>query len=443
MVETYTYFVYKDGNLTKARNGVTNRIDFSGTDAATVIQSAINAMTNGGKLIIADGIYALTSGLSVNNANIKIEGFGTAVTQLSAINNLNADMITINSSNIHLRDFSIYGNKTNQTTGKGIKVTSPTNLIMDSSFDRLEIKNCKGDGLFLDSTIINLRMTNILAELNDNDGFNINGSDHYFNSCESRSNSNFGWELTGSSHELVSCAGSGNLKTGIVAGSFRSDFIGCFVDRNYEHGMYLSGDLNSVIGGHYYYNNKANSYFHGITIIGKKCKVNSTRIGESPYGGDTQQHQYNLSTQSTADNTIIANNTLISSGATLGNFLDQGTNTIINNNFGFSDVSPVNKGRGKNTTYTNSNNNRSLVVYVIIRCQITSAGGKATAQMKADTSSPPTTPITGEFGIQSGILNEDNSIAMAIIIGPGLNYRLDTIETNGTLSVVSWFETFL
>jgi len=57
-----SYLVFtdpKDG-LIKAKNGVTGVIDYSGTDAATVIQSVVNALGEG-KIFIKNGIYVINS----------------------------------------------------------------------------------------------------------------------------------------------------------------------------------------------------------------------------------------------------------------------------------------------------------------------------------------------------------------------------------------------
>ena len=43
--DAVSYIIFKDGGLIKAKNGRTGQIEFSGTDAATVIQQALNALT--------------------------------------------------------------------------------------------------------------------------------------------------------------------------------------------------------------------------------------------------------------------------------------------------------------------------------------------------------------------------------------------------------------
>jgi hypothetical protein len=51
MVETVSYVIYIVSGVVYAQNGVTKVIDFSGTDAATVIKAAIGALpANGGHI---------------------------------------------------------------------------------------------------------------------------------------------------------------------------------------------------------------------------------------------------------------------------------------------------------------------------------------------------------------------------------------------------------
>lgn len=52
MVESYSYLVWTDGVTVYAVNGLTRVVDFSGTDASTVIQAAWNNMVNGGRIHI-------------------------------------------------------------------------------------------------------------------------------------------------------------------------------------------------------------------------------------------------------------------------------------------------------------------------------------------------------------------------------------------------------
>lgn len=53
-VETASYVVFKDGSTYKAKNGTTGAIDYSGTSAVTVMQTAVNAGT---KTIVKEGVF--------------------------------------------------------------------------------------------------------------------------------------------------------------------------------------------------------------------------------------------------------------------------------------------------------------------------------------------------------------------------------------------------
>jgi hypothetical protein len=55
-----SYVVFTDGTTVKARNGTTGQIDYSGTDAASVIQSAINALKSGGTVFVKAGKYIIS-----------------------------------------------------------------------------------------------------------------------------------------------------------------------------------------------------------------------------------------------------------------------------------------------------------------------------------------------------------------------------------------------
>ena len=96
--------------------------------------------------------------------------------------------------------------------------------------------------------------------------------------------------------------------------------------------------------------------------------------------------------------------------------------------------------RAKNTTYTNSSTDRSMHIMVTGRCAITTINGAATMQAKSDGSSPPTTAASGIVGIQNGIALEDNSFQLVFPVAPSMNYRVDTVETTGSVTIGKWFE---
>jgi len=74
--ETASYVVFKVGAMYYAKNGRTGQIEFSGTDASTVIQSAIDALTDGGRIFIKKGTYELSTFLEIKTSGIILEGEG-------------------------------------------------------------------------------------------------------------------------------------------------------------------------------------------------------------------------------------------------------------------------------------------------------------------------------------------------------------------------------
>ena len=75
MVQGYSYIIFgedtdNDGilDIIYCKNGTTGRIDYSGTDASTIIQWAINQLING-RILIRNGVYKLNAPLNITNKN--------------------------------------------------------------------------------------------------------------------------------------------------------------------------------------------------------------------------------------------------------------------------------------------------------------------------------------------------------------------------------------
>ena len=77
MATEASYIIFTDGNGNYyARNGLTGEIEFQGTDAAQVIQSAIDSISTG-HIHIKDGTYVLSTSLKLpNNRRYLITGSG-------------------------------------------------------------------------------------------------------------------------------------------------------------------------------------------------------------------------------------------------------------------------------------------------------------------------------------------------------------------------------
>ncbi len=178
---TASYIIYidtNDGENIKAVNGITGNVDFSNSDAATVIQSVINTLVRGGKIFIKGGYYILTKGLLIYNRFIWIEG------ELGATNirdgGIGIDMITCDAQsqvNYSLvikglsfwpdqKDKTKYCIKVNniwnvwledlQVGWQGIKITNVDHLWMDNIY----LVDSRNEGLYMD-TVNSFSVSNI------------------------------------------------------------------------------------------------------------------------------------------------------------------------------------------------------------------------------------------------------------------------------------------
>jgi parallel beta-helix repeat protein len=131
--QTASYIIWKDGSTYYAKNGHTGQIDYSGSDASTVIQTTINALTSGGEIFIKSGEYQAQLNL-VDKQNIIIRGEGGDYEQsrgtiIKAPDNLNDHLVKIDGTNMYgfrvdiiIKDLTLVGNSAHQTSGNLIDI---------------------------------------------------------------------------------------------------------------------------------------------------------------------------------------------------------------------------------------------------------------------------------------------------------------------------------
>jgi hypothetical protein len=148
-----SYMIFQSGATTYAENCNTSNIDYSGTNPATVINSAIAALTNGGKVFIKAGTYTLTTTpINLGGGNVAaigttsvsgIELYGEGLsTILSAGTNLNGVVIgVLNANNWYIHDLQVNGNRASQTDGGGsppflvgIEVYNSNNTVVENCY---------------------------------------------------------------------------------------------------------------------------------------------------------------------------------------------------------------------------------------------------------------------------------------------------------------------
>lgn len=114
-VEAASYIIFRDNDSPVnyyAKNGSTGAIEFKSTNASYVIQSAINQLTNGGKIFIRSGTYNISATLNINKPYVILEGENWN-TILRLANNVNARVVILNSQYDELNTLQIDGNRAN------------------------------------------------------------------------------------------------------------------------------------------------------------------------------------------------------------------------------------------------------------------------------------------------------------------------------------------
>jgi len=166
---SYSAIVYIDGSTVYAEDaeGKTIAQGEAGVNDASVIQSAIDALPSGeGKILIAEGTYAISSKISINNNDIVIEGVGDSTILKMTDNTVEANygIFEISANKITICNMKFDGNRTNQGT-----YDKTPHLIGGAGnnlrFKRLYIHDTMGDGIELLNSenvwIINCRFYNV------------------------------------------------------------------------------------------------------------------------------------------------------------------------------------------------------------------------------------------------------------------------------------------
>jgi hypothetical protein len=184
-----SYIVFTDGTTIKARNGKTGAIDFSGSDASTVIQSAINALTNGGKIFIKSGTYQLSTRLTLIS-NLSLEGEDKYTTILFMLPNQPASthmLFAASKENIEIKNLQFDSNQANQPNSPQyiISFSEVTNVTVDNCI----LKNAKSIGICLDTQTATNVMKNIIKNVivigpTGGDGFYLAGTGITVSDCQ-------------------------------------------------------------------------------------------------------------------------------------------------------------------------------------------------------------------------------------------------------------------
>lgn len=156
--QPYSYIIYQTSGTIYARNGTTGAVDYSGADAATVINSAITALGgHGGKILIKKGSYDIATTIhACGGLRIEGEGLNKYANQQGTCLQLTADNTAVIDVNVadnqyffSIANIELYGN--GHTTGGQTAgdITSGTfGIKLTNSFSDYLIENCFIHGFY-------------------------------------------------------------------------------------------------------------------------------------------------------------------------------------------------------------------------------------------------------------------------------------------------------
>jgi hypothetical protein len=303
-----SYIVFQKGGQCYAKNGMTGHIEFGPGDAGTVIQSAINALTNGGKIFIKDGTYTLNSPLTVR-ANVGLVGEGKNTVLYYPSQTPNINVVTLSG------DYSFIDNLAVKATrgwapayfalvkpqGNFTKVINC--YLSDSPYDGIIPMNGK-----------NILIANNVIEGMDDDGINpSSASDH----------------ITIANNLIKNTIGSG-IHLARNPGSLYATVVGNVISNAGNDGgisIYNSSDI-TIIG------NVITDSVHGIAFLYGTCenisiignKINATTYGITASVGNNIAIIGNQITAGAYGVNLYASNILIK-----GNMFTGGTRGVYTN----------------------------------------------------------------------------------------------------------------
>lgn len=278
----YSYLIETDGTYVWAKDGKTGQVVFggvnnvggvSGTNASAVIQSAINALPNGGKIFIKAGTYLLSNQLYIEKDNIALEGEGasTVLKQTTA----GKHGLVINSENvfrqrIRIANLVLDGNYPNTSSTNGIEA-----LCFESTFENIIVRNWGNVGINIKYTSAfscgDNRLINIIAHNNRWEGILIQSNDNYVIQANCYNN-DIGLHQKGRGGLLaVNVHCWGNNRGAVVEDSSNNIFVNLECEDNNGNGLEIKA-INSdvartlVTNGWFFKNNKGNTSARDVKI---------------------------------------------------------------------------------------------------------------------------------------------------------------------------------
>lgn len=360
----------------------------SSADLGAVINAEITALSAVGGVIHLDaGSFAESTGVSTVQSNITIEGAGQSLTSISLANGSNCSMLTFGNgltsgcSFITLKEFTLYGNATNQTSGSGIYLNS----VYTTFIDHVTINQMHDQGIHYSGTVTQQSSVLLLSNsciynsglygvFCDYTAYGMQASNCYIGG-NGKGAQYAGMGFNSASDELISnCIFDANCYGARVYSSARITFTGCEFDDQEQHCIIVDGSsINVAVSNCLFYEwgiTAPSTYSAFITDGKYNTFSNNILLGQ------VFTTNYAIHEVTGADyNTYIGNSiTQCTSGSVI-----VGTHSIFQRNSGVNPVGKIANPIGTSSIGLNGTGTTvtSATVYTVsgVDCFITSTGG--------------------------------------------------------------------
>jgi len=290
-----TAMIYKEGSQIVARYGEYGGVISQGTDAATVIQDAIDYGT--GSVFIRSGTYTISSKISVKG-NLSIFGENMNSTVLELDNGVNDSLIgaapTSNEFFFTMAHISLRGNKPNNTAGSGMEISGH---LKDVQLDHVFIDAFAEHGVYIyDNAAWCPTFTNVVVEHCGKDGIVLSGQGRA---------------------RLVSCFLAYNAWHGLEVQSLFVNATECSFYQNSQNGVYINGNLSQINGCE-----ASENAWMGVQVASDYCIISNLVA----YGASAQDYPVELTSSSSK---CFVGEVIASDHATSDEVHDLGTSNVI------------------------------------------------------------------------------------------------------------------
>jgi parallel beta-helix repeat protein len=237
-----SYVVWKDNSTYRAESLLKDGTDYSGSDSAAVINSAIGALPSvGGKIFLRTGArYTLADEILINKSYVTLEGEVFAGSDSTGVelwlnSDVNKNIIEVKGTslghislrNLYLRGNSA-GNPDQSVDGEQCGIYMKAVTFFD--IENVIARDCTRQGIYLASSSYGA-VRNSVARNCTREGFAIDATTKTdLISCVAYSNTRYGLDISTNANM--------EFAVGVYGGSFMANTMGGITVRNYGAGTY-------------------------------------------------------------------------------------------------------------------------------------------------------------------------------------------------------------